>query len=398
MNRKEFLKRCSALGLGAIAFPTLAVSCKEEPDFIPSLDVNFSGKVLIIGAGAAGMAAGHLLNQYNIDFEIIEAAPIYGGRIKEITGFADFPIDLGGEWIHTDPSILGSLLNDPTTNADVEIIKYRPKNISVIKDGELKRRNFFSNFYSEFKFKNTTWFGFFDDYIVPGIRNRMILNSPVASIDYSGNSIQVRNTNGNLFEGDKLILTVPTTILQDGLINFTPALPQDKINAWNDISMPDGLKVFIEFSEQFYPDIAVPGGLSAFMDDSDGSKIFYDAAFNKDSNRNIFGLFSVGEPASTYTNLSDQAIVDRLIGELDEAFDGKASQTYVKHVVQNWSAEPYIGGSYSHNMDDSIQSAIQRPVDSKLYFAGEAYAEDWATVHGAGLSGMAIAEQIITGG
>ncbi len=397
MNRKDFIKRCSALGLGALAFPVLAVSCKEEPEFIQSLNVNFSGKVLIIGAGAAGLAAAHLLNQNGIDFEIIEAAPVYGGRIKEIAGFADFPIDLGGEWIHTDPSILGTLLNDPSTNSAVEIIKYRPKTVSAIKDGALKRRNFFSNFYSEYKFKNTTWYSFFNDFIVPGIRSRMVLNSPVENIDYSGNTIQVRNTDGQIFEGDKLILTVPTTILQDGFISFTPPLPQDKIATWNDVNMPDGLKVFIEFSERFYPDISLDNGIAA--SDDDGEKVFYDAAFNKDSGRNILGLFTVGDQASVYTNLpNNQAIIDQVMNELDSLFEGKASQHYVKHVIQNWSAEPYIGGSYTHNMDDSMQSTLLRPVESKLYFAGEAYADDWATVHGAGLSGMAAAEEIITGG
>ena len=40
MNRKEFIQRFTALGLGAAIFPTLAVSCKEEPSFIEGLDVN----------------------------------------------------------------------------------------------------------------------------------------------------------------------------------------------------------------------------------------------------------------------------------------------------------------------------------------------------------------------
>ena len=394
MKRKEFIEKCTALGLGAIVFPTLAVSCTEEPQFIEGIDVNFNGKVLIIGAGAAGLAAGHLLNQYNIDFEIIEAASVYGGRIKEISNFADFPIDLGGEWIHTDPSVLGSLLNDPNSSEEVDIIKYRPRTISAIKNGEVKRRNFFSNFYSEYKFKNTTWFGFFEDYILPGIRNKIVLNSPVTNIDYSGARIEVTNSTGQIFEADKLILTVPTTILQDGLINFTPSLPQTKIDAWNNINMPDGIKVFMEFSERFYPDISLDGGIAA--SDDEGSKVYYDAAFNKDSSLNILGLFAVGIQASVYTDLpSDQARVEFILNELDELFDGKASPNYVKHVIQNWSAEPYVGGSYSHNMDDGIQSTIKQPVDSKLFFAGEAYADDWATVHGAGLSGMTVAEEII---
>jgi len=69
--------------------------------------------VAIVGAGAAGLAAGYLLQRYRVDFEIIEAAPVYGGRLKRAEGFADFPIDLGAEWIHTHPVVLAEILNQP---------------------------------------------------------------------------------------------------------------------------------------------------------------------------------------------------------------------------------------------------------------------------------------------
>ena len=38
-------------------------------------------KVLIIGAGAAGLAAGHALAQRGIDFQILEASDRIGGRL-----------------------------------------------------------------------------------------------------------------------------------------------------------------------------------------------------------------------------------------------------------------------------------------------------------------------------
>ena len=160
-------------------------SCKKNDISYPEFEVNFSGKVTIIGAGAAGLTAGYILNRYNIDFEILEASDKFGGRVKEIEGFADFPIDLGAEWIHTHPSILAKLINDTSVDASIDIINYSPETLYIWDNGKLKKRNFFTNFYGERKFKKTTWYSFFDDYIVPAVYDKIIFNSPVNEINYT---------------------------------------------------------------------------------------------------------------------------------------------------------------------------------------------------------------------
>ena len=398
MDRNEFIKRCTALGLGASVLPYMLTSCSSsENPLFGEFEVNFSGKVLVIGAGAAGMIAGHVLNKHNIDFEIIEASSGFGGRVREIQGFADFPIDLGAEWIHDEPSILARLLSDPNVDEDIELINYAPETFYLWKDGKLRKRNFFSNFYAEYKFKSTTWYDFFNRFIVPGISDRMVFDSPITSIDYSADQIVVTNLAGRTFEGDKLILTVPLTILKQNLINFTPALPQFKTDALDGVEMPDGLKAFFEFSERFYPDILFQDGIFEFLSEEFDSKVFYDAAFRKDSNRNVLGLFTVGDPSSTYTNLpSDDAIFQFIMEELDTMFDGKASRYYQNHVIQNWSSEPFIRGSYSNFIEDVIED-LRAPINNKIFFAGEAYAPDdiTSTVHGAGISAYNVVETIL---
>lgn len=398
MNRSEFMKTCSVLGIGAL-FPSLVTSCGSEEDFFPQFENNFSGKVLIIGAGAAGITAGYVLSQYGIDFEIIEASSVYGGRVKEASSFADFPIDLGAEWIHTDGSILATLVNNPNVNANIDLINYSPETLSIWKNGKLKKRNVFTNFYGELKFKNTTWYSFFDTYMVPSIRDRIVLNSPVTDIDYSGSEIEVTNSNGQTFTGDRLILTVPLAILKQGSINLTPALPDTKLNALDEVDMPDGIKVFMEFSERFYPEMVFDGGLGEILGGNEGQKLYYDAAFGKDSNRNIFALFAVGEQAVEYATIdTDENLIQHILNELDEMFDGKASQTYVKHLTQNWSKEPFIGGSYTHG-DDSVLDTLITPIDNKLYFAGETFApSDTATAHGAARSAFVAVEEILRKG
>jgi monoamine oxidase len=88
------------------------------------------------------------------------------------------------------------------------------------------------------------------------------------------------------------------------------------------------------------------------------------------------------------------------MNELDEVFDGKASQHYIEHVTQHWLREPYIGGSYSHYDTTDYQAALTAPIDNKIFFAGETYAPDGeiSTVHGAGLSAYDAVELLLKNG
>ncbi|MGB0523207.1 MAG: flavin monoamine oxidase family protein [Flammeovirgaceae bacterium] len=392
MDRREFIRRCAIIGAGMPLLSSMLMSCEDE-SIVANFDVNFSGKVLVIGAGAAGLIAGHILNKHHVDFEILEASSVFGGRVKKIDNFADFPIDLGAEWIHDEPKILSDLLNDPSETRSIEFIVYNPKTVYVWSNNKLKKRNLFSNFYSEYKFKNTTWYDYFDQFIVPSFSDKIRYNKPVNSIDYSADKVVVTTADNDSFEADKILLTVPATMLQQNKIAFTPSLPTDKVAAFNEINMPDGIKVFMEFSERFYPDIVYEG--SPLSGSTDGEKVYYDAAFGKNASKNIFALFAVGEPSAEIANLpNDAAIIEFVLNELDQMFEGKASATYVKHVIQNWTKEPYIQGSYSHN-DVDIE-VLARPLDEKIYFAGEAYSElASATVHGAGASAYVALEQLL---
>ena len=82
---------------------------------------------IIIGAGAAGITAGYTLLQEGFnDFVILEASSTYLGRIKKLDNLTNFPIDIGSEWIHVDPSILTTIVNDENVAVDVETTPFQP--------------------------------------------------------------------------------------------------------------------------------------------------------------------------------------------------------------------------------------------------------------------------------
>jgi len=87
MKRKEFIKLCSILGIG-LPLTSCDSWFKDNPKAKPN-------KVVIIGAGAAGMTAAYLLKQYGIDFQLLEASENYGGRMACITSISNFPTPMG---------------------------------------------------------------------------------------------------------------------------------------------------------------------------------------------------------------------------------------------------------------------------------------------------------------
>ncbi|MBD2102226.1 NAD(P)/FAD-dependent oxidoreductase [Leptolyngbya sp. FACHB-261] len=61
--------------------------------------------LVIIGAGAAGLAAGHALQAAGQTVTILEARNRIGGRVWTDRSFVDFPIENGAEFIHGDQAI-----------------------------------------------------------------------------------------------------------------------------------------------------------------------------------------------------------------------------------------------------------------------------------------------------
>ncbi len=331
----------------------------------------FTGKVIVIGAGVGGLSAGYFLNQKGIDFEILEASAVYGGRIRINKDFADFPIPLGAEWIETDLGIFDKIVNDSSVQVDVQTFEDAPDR----------------------KFLNSSWFDFFTEYVVPSISNKITYNTTVESIDYTGDKIIVNTQNGPR-TADKVIVSVPLQILKDGDIAFAPQLPQKKVNAINQIEMWEGFKAFFEFSSNFYGE---DGHDFAIKPPSDGEKRYYDATFGQNSAKNILGLFAVGKPARDYISRTGDDLKDFILSELDGLFDNEATPNYVNHITQNWNSEPFIKSGYiSDHADWKMVIELGNSVNDKVYFAGGAYTdgEDWVSVHAAALSAKAVIEAL----
>lgn len=365
MTRAEFIRICSILGVG-IPLQLPLLSCKSDDDN----NTPFNGKVVIIGAGAGGLSAGYLLQQQGVDFEILEASANYGGRMRINTNFADFPIPLGAEWLETRTSIFQEIVNNDNVQVNIQTFPDNPDR----------------------KFVNSSWFNFFETYIAPSVVNNIIYNTVVESIDYSGDQVIINTKNGQ-YTADKVIVSVPLKILQDGDVQFTPNLPQFKQNAINSVTIWEGFKAFVEFSTKFYNDEYD----FSIQPQTDGEKIYYNAALGQNTSKNILGLFVVGKPALDYISRSGNELKNFILNELDSIYNNQASPNYIKHISQNWNNEPYIKAGYlSDHADWRTVRDLGKSVADKVYFAGGAYTdgEDWVSVHTAAQSAKAAVQQL----
>lgn len=365
MNREEFIKLCMLFGVG-MSYPQIVLSCTK--DTAPS--EAFPGKVIIIGAGAGGLSAGYFLKQQQTEFEILEASDTYGGRMRINTDFTDFPIPLGAEWLETHPRVFQEIVNDASVRVNVPTIADDPDR----------------------KFINYSWFQFFEDYLLPSVQEKISFQTVVRSIDYAGTKVVV-NTQRGTYTADKVVLSVPLKILQEGHIRFNPELPAAKTKAIQVCEVWDGFKAFFEFSTKFYEDAYEFNHLPK----ESGQKLYYNAAYGQPTSKHILGLFAVGAYAQELVSLSGKDLEAFILAELDGIYGGLATPNYVKHMIQNWNNEPFIKGGYLSDFAPwRTVRELGRSVGNKLYFAGGAFTdgEDWVSVHTAAKSAKAAVREI----
>ncbi|CAB9517326.1 Protein hedgehog [Seminavis robusta] len=353
--------------------------------------------VAIVGAGAAGLQAALTLQNAGMTFQILEADSKLGGRLQKREGFADFPIDVGGEWIHVNPSILNDLAGQTVTNT-INTVAY----LTEYDEYEEGSWNTLPYQNQDYKFVGYTWADFFNDHVAnSGVKDSIVYNCNVNAIDYSSSPVTLGCTSGSTYTADHVIVTVSTKVLQDNDISFTPTIPSNVRSAIDKYILMDGLKAFLKFTSTFYRQ-----GFSRAVDSQGvtyGDRYFYDITFGQSSSEHVMGSLAVGQPASSYVSQSEQQVLKSILVQLDELYNNQATPAYIDGFVQNWNNQPYVRGAYTHLGDRDYESAITTMRtslgDGKVYFAGEAIPADnyeWGFAHEAAKSGRSAANKIIS--
>ncbi len=86
----------AACGAERTPLPSESPAAPLPPGSIPTR------RFLVIGAGAAGLAAAGRLREAGLQVEVLEARDRLGGRIHTTRAWPDLPVDMGASWVHGD--------------------------------------------------------------------------------------------------------------------------------------------------------------------------------------------------------------------------------------------------------------------------------------------------------
>jgi monoamine oxidase len=188
---------------------------------------------------------------------------------------------------------------------------------------------------------------------------------------------------------NQAIVTVPTPILPDENF-FAPALPaKAEAAAGLPLGLDDKLFLALDHAEEFEQDTRLFG-----RTDRAGTGAYHLRPFGRPQIECYFG----GTLAHELEAGGERAFFDFAVSELVGLLGGDFARRLKPIRIQCWGADPFARGSYSYARPGKadLRAALAAPVDGRLFFAGEACSlHDFSTAHGAWLTGVAAADQVI---
>jgi monoamine oxidase len=217
------------------------------------------------------------------------------------------------------------------------------------------------------------------DSVVP---SNILFNRPVVEVDTSGIKPVAIDSTGVHHYADAIIVTVSLGVLKADLIDFTPDHSVAKQNAIDTIGFGNGMKISLRFSSQFWA-----GNMAWLLMTGPLASCWVPGSYQPATSDNVLTCFLMGRNSEVMEALADDAArITQALDDLDVVFGSlpfasRPTQVYIDGTVQNWTAEPYILGSYSFpapgtrpgaNGSTTEREVLAQQVGTELYFAGEA--------------------------
>ena len=239
-------------------------------------------------------------------------------------------------------------------------------------------------------------------------------NTVVKKINWRRGNVEItaKGPNGeSILSAQRVLITVPLGVLQSpvgqkGAIRFTPRLPDEKQNAIRNTAMGKVIRVTLRFRERFWNDLP--------KSRKKGSKSMAQLSFLLSHDEWLPTWWTVSRDLPLLVGWAPFRCAERLSGK-SESFiakhaiqalhrlTGMSSQeleTLLEHVYcHDWQSDPFSRGAYSYGKvgGDGAELALGAPVESTLFFAGEATdtTGNNGTVHAAMASGNRAAREIM---
>jgi monoamine oxidase len=400
-------------------------------------------EVVIIGGGAAGIAAARHLTEAKVPCLILEARSRLGGRAwteRDATGHA---LDLGCGWLHSAdrnpwvpiateqrrtfdkspppwmrPSMTGVIplaeqkdftraladlferVGPAVAQGDVVASTLLPADkrwhgllnaaatyISGAEFDKLSALDFHRYDNSDVNWRVREGYGAV--IAAHGQDLPVKFDCTVTRVDHRGKRLKIETSQGEI-AADRAIVTLPTTVLAQTEGLFAPALLRKTEAATR---LPLGLADKLFMSLDGAGDFEVEGRLFGRMDRA-GTGNYHFRPFGRPMIEAYFG----GRLAHELETGGDAAFFDFARAELIDLL-GSGFGARIKPLrIHRWAADPYARGSYSYAVPGAAdeRAVLAETIDARLYFAGEATSpHDFSTAHGAYETGVSAAEAII---
>ena len=402
-SRREFIKKSLILSLGA----SYIISC-EDNDMLNNTDTPDSNeesggtdddikKVIIVGAGISGLVAGYDLTVAGYDVTILEARDRIGGRVLTIRSpFSNEHYVEGGaarikpshdltiayanhfnltldpfyatNGDYVDFSSGSRAIIDNTTYLNTSYGSTLRKNYLKIRGGSDQLTNAFANS-SE-------------------LSNKIYLNSAVTSITQNSDNVIV-NTGGNQFQADKVLCTVPLTVLNK--INFTPPLSSNKQTAMNGgFRYAPATRIYIQFKNRFWENESLNG-----WGNTDLPEEIWQPSWDMSGNTGILMSYLRWSAAENMDTLNDNERNNAVLNRWENIFAGSINN-FDSGISKSWALDEWSKGAWAsptttqnENLNDSIAQS-----EGRIHFAGEHASNDRGWMQGALFSGLRAATEI----
>lgn len=397
-------------------------------------------EVVVIGGGAAGVAAARRLHDRNVPCLLIEARPRLGGRAWTVTA-EGYQIDIGCGWLHsadrnplvavaqgqghtidkTPPPWLRPSLTFGFPRADqfeflaardafddlvgsAEDTPDRPASAllepgarwndligavsTFVTGAELGRVS--AHDLARYHDTGVNWRiaeGMGTTIAAHGAELPVKLDCPVDRIDHSSSRLRIETAQG-IVTADHAIVTLPTSVLANEAL-FVPALP-DKVEAATGLPLGLDNKLFLTLdgASEFPTESRLFG-----RTDRAGTGAYHLRPFGRPMIEGYFG----GSLAAELEAGGERAFFDFAAGELANLLGNRFPRRLEFLALHRWGTDPFARGAYSYALPGKAdcRAALARTVDNRLLFAGEACSlNDFSTAHGAWLTGLAAADAI----
>jgi monoamine oxidase len=220
----------------------------------------------------------------------------------------------------------------------------------------------------------------------------VVLGEQVSEVDCRGPRIVVRTSGGDV-DAAACIVTVSTGVLRAEAIRFRPGLPLAKLHALDALPMGHFTKVILEL-DGCLPGLP-PGSWVAEARPPAGRTMHF--LCHPFGSRLVIGLAGGGY-GEALACLPEAAAVGEGFARLIECVGVAHGRRLLKGAFTGWATDPLHLGAYAYLVPGggNAREVLGEPVDERLHFAGEAVAlELMQTCGGAFLSGRQAAGRIL---